>query len=152
MVCLTCYSRSYSDAYTSETITSEKRKKEGDTALLGMMLFGASQILFESLRFDQHMRVSFIGFQQLLAAGFMGAGVLVFALRVLRISCRRRGRRLAVLAIVSLLTVIAALVSLEFMIDRSDISLWLLYAVYIILLCIPCLMGCCLRGLAEKRK
>ena len=28
MVCLTCYSRSYSDAHTSETITLEKRKKE----------------------------------------------------------------------------------------------------------------------------
>lgn len=27
MVCLTCYSRSYSDAYTSETITLEKKKK-----------------------------------------------------------------------------------------------------------------------------
>lgn len=27
MVCLTWYSRSYSDAYTSETITLEKKKK-----------------------------------------------------------------------------------------------------------------------------
>ena len=127
-----------------------RNKKAGNTALFGMMLFGASQVLFESLRFDQHMRVSFIGFQQLFAAGCMGAGVLVFALRVMHTAGKGSRKRIAVSAVASLPIVIAALVGLEFMIDRSGVSLWLLYAVYIVLLCVPCAMGIRLRSMAEK--
>ncbi len=131
-------------------IDRKRIQAAGDTALLGMMLFGASQVLFESLRFDQHMRISFVGFQQLFAAGCMGAAVLVFALRVLHDRGIGKQKRLAAAAIISIPVVIAALVGLEFMIDRSDISLWLLYAGYIILLCIPCTMGIRLRSIAER--
>ncbi len=112
--------------------------KPGQVFLFAALQFGVWQTLFESLRFDSHLRFSFIGLQQLLSAALMGGVLITLAVRLLK-SGRRK--KLAVLSLCALLPVIGAIIALEFLIDRSQINKWISYAVYVAVLLIPCVLG-----------
>ena len=116
-----------------------KTRKSGDTLLLGMLLLGCVETLLYSLRFDAHMRRSFISMQQLLFAVIMAVPLILFALRL----TRKEGRKtpLWTAAGILLFAVIMA-VGLEFMIDRSGVSRILLYAVYTLIIALPAAAGC----------
>ncbi len=61
-----------------------KRRRDGDAAMIFFALYGAGQVLFESMRDDGHMVLGFIRVQQVLA--------LLCPLLVLGIFCRRYGK------------------------------------------------------------
>ncbi len=121
--------------------------KEGDVFLMGMLSFGLTQVLMESLRFDQHMRFSFVGMQQLMA---MGCAVYALAVYALRIKKRGIPSRLPLVTAAAVPAVIVLIVLLEFMIDRSGVSRVLLYAVYIVLLAGLWVLGHLMRRVQEK--
>ena len=108
--------------------------------MLFLLLFGASQVIMESLRFDQHMHVSFVGLQQVMSMLLLSAGVTALALRRMKTN-----QALAVAAIVSLPAVTALGVGLEFMIDRTTMNRYFLYALFIIAVAVPAGMGIALR-------
>ena len=101
--------------------------------LLGMLLLGTTQALFESLRFDSHMRYSFISMQQILFACMFAAALILYAARC--------GKKQVIIAIAVCALVAGGAVGLEFMIDRSSVSSLLLYAAYILLLALPAGLG-----------
>ena len=119
---------------------SKKDRRAGNTFLLFLLLFGASQVILESLRFDQHMHLSFVGLQQIIAMLLLAAGVIVLALR------RMKDKRGLALAALILLPVAAGVgVGLEFAIDRTTMNRFLLYAVFILLMAAPAALGVRLR-------
>lgn len=112
------------------------KRRPGDVFVAWMLLYGASQTLFESLRYDSHMRLGFVGIQHILSALMMSAAVLILALRQ-----RRSQPLLARFSAGILLPLAGALVWLEFLIDRSSVSRFLLYTVYVALLGLPVVLG-----------
>lgn len=120
-------------------VFGKKERKNGDVLLMGMLLLGCTETLFYSLRFDAHMRRSFISMQQLLFAVMMAVPLLVFALRC----CKKiSGKKPLWLSLGLLVFAVIMAVVLEFMIDRSGISRILLYAVYTLILSLPAVAGC----------
>ncbi|MHC1785684.1 MAG: prolipoprotein diacylglyceryl transferase family protein [Christensenellales bacterium] len=117
-------------------------RREGDTALTGALVFGLTQTLFESLRYDGHLRFSFIGLQQVLSVVVFCLALIAFALRLVRM---KRSLRLAVLSLAALPLVLGAILLIEFAIDRSQISKWLSYAAYLLVLMIPLMLGLTMR-------
>lgn len=111
-----------------------KEQRSGDVTLLSMLLLGCTQMVWESLRFDAHMRQSFISMQQLLYAVMFAVPLFVFAARY----GKKAGRKRPLVLSTALLALVAiALIALEFMIDRSRISRILLYALYALLSSLP---------------
>lgn len=108
-------------------------RKKGDTLLTGMLLLGCSQVLWESLRFDSHMRFSFISMQQILFACMFAWPLILFALRC--------GKKNAIKAIGIIVLVVGGAVGLEFMIDRSGVSNVICYCLYLLLLAVPATAG-----------
>ena len=119
---------------------NKKEGRAGNTFLLFLLLFGASQVILESLRFDQHMHLSFVGLQQIIAVLLLAAGVIVLALRHMK---DKRGTAIA--ALILLPVTAAAGVGLEFAIDRTTVNRFLLYAVFILLMAAPAALGVRLR-------
>ncbi len=120
--------------------TNKKSRRAGNTFLLFLLLFGASQVIMESLRFDQHMHLSFVGLQQVIAMLLLAAGVTVLALR------RMRDKRGMAIAALVLLPVVAGIgVGLEFAIDRTTMNRFLLYALFILTMATPAVLGVKLR-------
>ena len=115
-------------------------RRAGDTYLLFLMLYGASQVVMESLRFDQHMHLSFVGLQQVMALLLLCAAVIVLAVRRWK-----EQKKLAVLAVSSLPLVCVFGVALEFAIDRTRISRYLIYVVFALVVAAPVIMGLKLR-------
>lgn len=120
-------------------IYGKKQRKAGDTFLLLMLLMGCAETLLYSLRFDAHMRYSFISVQQLLFAAVFAVPLFLFA--------HRYGKKLhskkPLFTALGIMAAAAGLaVLLEFMIDRSGVSRILLYALYFILICMPAAAGC----------
>lgn len=123
------------------------RLERGDTFLTGALVFGLSQVLMESLRFDQHMRFSFVSVQQILAMGCAVYALWVWAARLRRQGIRTRLRPAAFMTVPA---VIGLIVWLEFLIDRSGVSRLLLYAAYIALLACPLVIGLGMRNKLAK--
>ena len=111
----------------------QKKKTARGSLLLGMLLLGTTQTLFESLRFDSHMRYSFISMQQILFACMFAAALIVYAARC--------GKKQVIAAVAVCVLVTGGAVGLEFMIDRSSVSSVLLYAGYVLLLLLPAALG-----------
>lgn len=124
-----------------------KKRREGFTALLGWLLFGASQTVLESLRFDQHMKFSFVGVQQVLAMVLLIAVTVLLGVLAVK---KGRGKKWLTGACIYLVCLMGAVVGLEFLIDRSGLSRLMLYSVYVLLMTVPCVMGIRLRYLAER--
>ena len=122
-----------------------RSRKDGDTGILFLLLFGSVSVILESLRYDRFLSVSFVGLQQILAAVYMAAGLIVLA--------RRAGRRQKALknaALISVLAAAAIAIGLEFALDRTTISPILIYAVYILVMTVPVVLGLKLRGAERK--
>ncbi len=119
----------------------------GDVLLIGMLLLGCTQVLWESLRFDAHMRQSFISMQQILYACMFAAPLLIYAARAGR---KMPSKRPLVCSIALLVLLTAAIIGLEFMIDRSGISRLLLYLVYALLLSLPAVLALTFRKRSLK--
>ena len=110
-----------------------RERRPGDVLLTGMLLFGCTQVLWESLRFDSHMRFSFISMQMGIAALLFAVPLVIFAARC--------GRKAVIAAVIVIALVVGGVVGIELMIDRTDVSNVLLYAAYVILLSVPAALG-----------
>lgn len=122
-----------------------KPHKDGHIFLKYMMLFGATQIIMESLRYDQHMTVrSFVRMEQIFSMVLLGVAVIILAIRQWKAH-----RSLALSALVSIPVVTGAAVAIEFAIDRTDIDRLLLYAVFMVLVSVPACLG--IRLMKEDR-
>ena len=120
-----------------------RRARLGDTLFTGMLLLGCCQVFWESLRFDSHMRYSFISMQQILFALMFAAALIVFASRV--------GKKAVIASVILCLALTGAIVGLEFLIDRSSISDLLLYILYALLLALPAALGLHYRKRSERQ-
>ena len=124
------------------------RRRPGDTFILFLILYGACQILLESLRYDRHMTVkAFVKLEQIMAMMLLGAGVITLALRAWR---ARRG--LAVAALCALAVTTGLGVAIEFMIDRTQISHYVLYLCFLAVVAVPVWLGLLLRKEAKDGK
>ena len=117
------------------------KRREGDTFLEFLLLFGAVQVLMESLRKDGHMTVNaFVRLEMILSMLLVGCGVIVLFIRNVK-----RRPALSWAALVSVFAAVGLGVLIEFKIDRSQISHYLLYAAFIAVLAVPVALGMLLR-------
>ncbi|MBO7358838.1 MAG: prolipoprotein diacylglyceryl transferase [Clostridia bacterium] len=110
-----------------------REKRAGDAFLTALLLCGCTQTLWESLRFDSHMRLSFVSLQQIMAACMFAVPLLIFAFR--------RGKNAVIAAAVVIVLLVGSVVGIELMIDRTDVSNVLLYIIYAAILTIPAVLG-----------
>ncbi len=113
----------------------KKQERDGNTFVLFLLLFGASQIIMESLRYDRHMSYTFIRMQQVLSILVLIAG-LIYSARRSGKSKKQTGLLFLMMAVISMLGV-----ALEFAIDRTELNRYLLYAVFIVLVTVPVYLG-----------
>ena len=124
-----------------------RSRKDGDTCLLFLLLFGGCSILLESLRYDQFLTVhSFVGLQHVGAAIMLGIGIFILAGRA-----DRRRKKLALTAAVSVFAMAGLCVGLEFALDRTTFSKLLIYIAYILLISAPVAMGIMLRKASSPK-
>lgn len=119
-------------------IYRKKNRRAGRTFLFGALLFGVSQTLFESLRFDAHIRFSFIGLHQVLSASLFSFVLIYLSVDRIRHHAKKL---LPVLTLVMIPLILGSIIGVEFMIDRSHINKWISYAIYIAVLAIPSALG-----------
>ena len=110
-----------------------KKKTHKGSLLLCMLILGCTQVFWESLRFDSHMRYSFISMQQILFALMFAASLVIYAARC--------GKKEVITAVCVCIALVAAIVGLEFMIDRSSVNNLILYIPYALLLAVPVWLG-----------
>ena len=113
-----------------------RKEKEGSTAIAFLLLFGASAIITESLRYDRFLSISFVGLQQVAAALTLAVGMIL--------AVRRNNRPksgIAVAAIISLPLMVGLVIGLEFALDRTTWNKILIYIAMIITVGIPALLG-----------
>lgn len=111
-------------------------RRDGSVLMLMMILFGATQTIFESLRFDAHLRVSFVGIQQVLSMALLIATVLFLAVKA-----PKGSKKLRVFALLSLPVTLALGILIEFMLDRSGIDRFILYAAFLLVISLPAYLG-----------
>ena len=117
----------------------KKQQKEGNTFVLFLLLFGASQIILESLRYDRHMSFTFIRMQQIMAILGLTGGLIYAAKRA------GKGKKTLFMLFGMMVLISAVGVGLEFAIDRTEINRYLLYLAFVVLVSIPVCMGLKLR-------
>ncbi len=116
-------------------------RRAGDTFLLFLLLFGGAQILLESLRYDKHMTIkAYVKLQQVMAIMLLGTGVIVLALR-----CWHQKKALAIASLIAIPVCTGAGVGIEFMIDRTAVSHYLLYAAFVFVVGVLVFLGLKLR-------
>lgn len=113
-----------------------KKGREGNLAVRFLILFGASSIITESLRYDRFLSITFVGLQQVAAAVMLALGVII----AVRRSNRPRSV-LAVSAMISLPVMVGIVIGLEFALDRTTWNKFLLYAMMIITVSVPAVLG-----------
>jgi len=113
-----------------------KARKEGSLAVRFLILFGASAIITESLRYDRFLSITFVGLQQVAAALMLALGV------ILAVLCSNRPKSvLAISAVASLPIMVGIVIGLEFALDRTTWNKILLYAAMIITVSVPAILG-----------
>lgn len=117
-----------------------KSKKHGDTCILFLLLYGASTVILESLRYDRFLSISFVGLEQVLAAVALFIGIAILAKRRWKTRNRNAGFALALTLIA-----IGIGVGLEFALDRTNINRLLIYGIFIFVIFMPVVMGLFLR-------
>ena len=115
--------------------------RPGYVFLKACILYGATQVLMESLRYDSHLMFSFVGVQHVLSMVLLGIPVLILAKRSLKIK-----KGLAVAGFILIPVVVALLVFLEFQIDRTETNRYMLYGIYTLALAAPAVVGFLLAG------
>lgn len=126
----------------------KRGKREGQVFLLFTLLYGVTQTLMESLRYDGHLRFSFIGLQQVLSAALFSLTLIALAIRLLKRKDAKHG--LAILALVLIPIILGAIVGVEFLIDRSELGKLFSYAQYLLVLVIPASLGILLLKTEER--
>ncbi|MBQ3705869.1 MAG: prolipoprotein diacylglyceryl transferase [Clostridia bacterium] len=124
-----------------------RSRRDGDTCLLFLMLFGGCSILLESLRYDRFLSISFVGLQQIFAGVLLAVGVLVPAFQA-----GRRSKKLALWALVSVAVMVILAILLEFALDRTTINKLLIYALYLLVVAVPVTLGIILRQRPDRAK
>ena len=124
-----------------------KKYTNGGVMLGTMMLFGAAQVILESLKHDGHMSFGFVGIQHVMSYLILVLGLIFLAVPEWN-GDRKKRARLTVLLVVPFA---AACVLIEFLLDRTPVSRWLLYAAYILLMMILCAMGFSLLQKRERK-
>ena len=113
----------------------------GNTFIKFMLLFGGTQILLESLRYDQHMTVNaYVKYQQVMAMMWLGTALILLAVR----NWKER-RFLSIAGLASIATTVGIGVAIEFMIDRTDANRYLLYICFLLAVAVPVWLGLRLR-------
>ena len=110
--------------------------RPGYVFLKACILFGATQVLMESLRYDNHLTFTFVGVQHILSMVVLGIPVLILARRALK---TKKG--LALAGFILIPAVVGLLVFLEFQIDRTETNRYLLYGIYTLALAAPAVVG-----------
>lgn len=127
-------------------IDQTRSKRHGDTCLLFLMLFGASSVILESLRYDRFLSITFVGLEQVLAAVLMFSGILGAALRA-----EKRWQPLGRAAVISVFIAAGIAIGLEFALDRTTVSRILIYVVYVLVIFAPVVMGIRLRNQGTEK-
>ncbi len=122
-----------------------RSRRDGDTCLLFLMVFGAATIILESLRYDRFLRITFVGLQQILAAVILMIGVAIPAAR-----CMGTKKRLAIASVLSVLAAAGIGIVLEFALDRTTMNKILIYVLFTVAVSVPVLLGLHLRKTAGK--
>ena len=117
-------------------IRISRQKADGDTVIAFLLLFGAGGVVLESLRYDRFLSISFVGLQQIMAAVMLAVGVVIAFVRG-----RKQKPRLAIAALISLPLMVGIVLGLEFALDRTTWNKMLLYAIMILTVAAPALMG-----------
>ena len=110
-------------------------RKAGDTFLLFLLLFGGSQTILESLRFDNHMHITFVGLQHVMAICLMSAALIVLYLRTKKTQKRLTARALLVLP------VCGALVAGLLYAINHDAGAALLSVLFAVCVLVPAVLG-----------
>lgn len=117
----------------------KKNHRPGQVFLLACLLFGISQTLMESLRFDFHLRHSFVGVQQVLSVVLFSLTLIYLAIQ--RLKTPGAGRLLPILSLALLPPILGGILGVEFMVDRSQSGKLVSYGLYILVLMIPLFLG-----------
>lgn len=128
------------------TVSLYGKRRVGHTSLLFLLLFGATQTLAESLRYDYHISISFVGLQQILAYILIVIAVIIAAS-----DCWKKHRSLSLAAYISLPVTVGLLILLEFALDRTGISKYLLYPLFVLMLAVPVVLALLLEN-SRKQK
>ena len=113
-----------------------RQKSAGNLTIAFLILFGASSIVTESLRYDRFLSVSFVGLQQVAAALMLAIGVVLSIKRNKRV---KHGTAAA--AIISLLLMVGLVIGLEFALDRTTWNKILIYVGMIASVAVPAGFG-----------
>ncbi len=120
-------------------------KRDGNTCLEFLMIFGAASIILESLRYDRFLSITFVGLEQVLSAVILFIGVTIPAVR-----CGKKAKGLAVAAPLSVLLAAGIGVALEFALDRTSFNKILIYVVFVLVITVPVILGMKLRKLQGR--
>ncbi len=115
------------------------KPKNGRVFTLGCLLYGVTQTLMESLRYDGHLRHSFIGVQQVLSAALFSGVIILLAARLLRHQAGLKA--LPLLSLILLPLILGGIIGAEFMVDRSALGKLFSYALYLLILAFPLALG-----------
>ena len=128
-------------------IRIQKSRDEGNTAIAFLLLFGAGAIVLESLRYDRFLSISFVGLQQIAAALMLAIGVFLAWKRE-----RKSKPGLALAALISLPLMVGIVLGIEFALDRTVWNKMLLYAIMILTVAVPAVLGLRLLNNAKETK
>ena len=121
-------------------IDGNRNNWTGETFILLLILYGAALVILESLRYDRHLSVTFVGLQHVLAGCMMAAGVFISAIREWHYE-----RGLSIAAIIIMVIAAGGTVAIEFAIDRTDFNRAVLYLFMTLLISVPAVIGILLR-------
>ena len=105
-------------------VLRRKSRQPGDRARLALILLCAFQLVFESLREDEFLRWGFVRVGQLIPAMILFC-LLAYALFIKKTEGWRAPRHLAVTGFLLLAALVTAL---EFALDKTTLSVYLIYA------------------------
>lgn len=125
--------------------TVSRRGNDGFHTIRFLLLFGASSIILESLRYDFFLSISFVGLQQVAAALMLGTGVVLSVVRY-----KRPKSVLSVCALISLPLMVCIIIALEFALDRTTWNKIIIYLLMILTVAVPAGMG--LKNLNDAQK
>lgn len=128
-----------------------KNEKAGNTALKFLLLFGASQVLLESMREDDFLRWGFVKVSQLMSIGLVLTVAAIFSLRVM---INKKATPLLVASgFLLVLAGVGACVFIEFALDKSSIpNLYLYIAMTAVLILMTCITLLYWKAGREKSK
>ncbi len=110
-----------------------KTEKPGNTALLFLLLFGASQVLLESMREDDFLRWGFVKVSQLMSMGLVVTVAVIFGVRAM---AQKKRRPLVAAGFFVLAAGAGSCVLIEFALDKSPVPNQYLYVAMIAVLCL----------------